>query len=297
MAMALCDCDLDQYVRQREYLPEDECKYITAQTLDAIKYLHDIKVAHRDIKPPNILMKNYVPKLCDFGLSYEVEWMPNSKDPRPCDEFCGSRPFLPPEMVERIPYNSYKCDIWSLGCCVFYMIFGQRPFDHTDMDLMLIAQKRQRWSVGQVKNKISEQAWQYMSSLLQPEPALRPNTDAAFKYAWLRDYVHTSPSGEIIVKKIPPPSLLKRGAVGRNPRPISQKVPPVAEPKISPGTMYTDPVATQLPQATSYPDQSIKRESNLAEPQAGGSIKTRAKKTGTDRIANKSAGKTGTIFT
>lgn len=50
LAMAIADCDLDQYVRERETLDEHEAKYITAQTLNGIKYLHDIKVAHRDLK-------------------------------------------------------------------------------------------------------------------------------------------------------------------------------------------------------------------------------------------------------
>jgi len=55
-----------------------KCKYevdrvgllsILKQIADGIAYIHSKGYIHRDIKPHNILMKNGIPKIADFGLA------------------------------------------------------------------------------------------------------------------------------------------------------------------------------------------------------------------------------------
>jgi serine/threonine protein kinase len=41
--------------------------------LSAINFLHSNGIIHRDIKPANILFVDGIPKLCDFGLSYDLD--------------------------------------------------------------------------------------------------------------------------------------------------------------------------------------------------------------------------------
>lgn len=58
------------------YLAENECRYIFAQILEGVKYLHSNQIVHRDLKPENILLSkkdgkddSLVVKLADFGMS------------------------------------------------------------------------------------------------------------------------------------------------------------------------------------------------------------------------------------
>ena len=87
-----------------------------------------LKFLRRDVKLENILIKHtktgLVVKLADFGEASMFQVM---------NDFCGSLHYADPKILEHQPYNS-KCDIWSLGICVFTLMTGHFPFDGANED-------------------------------------------------------------------------------------------------------------------------------------------------------------------
>ncbi|KAM7408590.1 hypothetical protein PAMA_002350 [Pampus argenteus] len=96
-------------------LTEPQIRVVCKQTLDALCYLHENKVIHRDLKAGNILLSlEGDVKLADFGVSAK-----NTKTFQRRDSFIGTPYWMAPEVVmcetsKDRPYD-YKADIWSLG--------------------------------------------------------------------------------------------------------------------------------------------------------------------------------------
>lgn len=62
--------DLLSYIKRRKKLSEDLACFLFRQVCEAVKYCHSKNVAHRDIKPDNLLLQfEGEVKLCDFGIS------------------------------------------------------------------------------------------------------------------------------------------------------------------------------------------------------------------------------------
>lgn len=87
--------DLTLYTNDHMMMYEHMGQHVAAQICQALKYLHEQKIAHRDIKPDNILIASHNPfafKLSDFGLSKVVS---NGYDMR---TFCGTILYCAPEI-------------------------------------------------------------------------------------------------------------------------------------------------------------------------------------------------------
>ena len=82
------------------------------QILEGLKYLHDNKIMHRDLKCANIfLMKNGQLKIGDLNVSKLAK---NNM----ARTQTGTPFYLAPEIWKDQPYD-YKCDIWSVGCIIY----------------------------------------------------------------------------------------------------------------------------------------------------------------------------------
>jgi len=115
--------DLLNYVRKRRRLKENVCKRLFHQIINAIGYVHQRSVVHRDIKLDNILLdgKGNV-KIGDFGVSRIVKWGEIMW------EQCGTPAYIAPEILKDKGYSGFKCDIWSAGVALYTMLCGNVPF-------------------------------------------------------------------------------------------------------------------------------------------------------------------------
>lgn len=62
---------LDSFIKKYDHISENTATSIMHQITEGYKYLIEQKVLHRDLKPPNILKKGSVWKICDFGFSIQ----------------------------------------------------------------------------------------------------------------------------------------------------------------------------------------------------------------------------------
>ncbi|KAH3683592.1 hypothetical protein WICPIJ_005439 [Wickerhamomyces pijperi] len=133
------------------YLSLPQIRSILRQLLQAIKHTHEHGYVHRDIKPANILLapreKYYkgcpgvtpypdlisfqddemVLKLADYGVSKQSteEYIENPYT-------VGTIPYMPPEILCHSHTHGTEVDIWSFGCIIYDLVFGERLFKCKD---------------------------------------------------------------------------------------------------------------------------------------------------------------------
>ena len=94
-----------------------------------IAHCHKKNIFHRDIKLENILvLKDDTVKIIDFGFG--IICKPDTYQKL----FCGTKSYMPPEIIKKEKYIACYSDIWSLGVLFFAMLFGIFPFKGKDED-------------------------------------------------------------------------------------------------------------------------------------------------------------------
>jgi serine/threonine protein kinase len=100
---------------------------ILTDLLIGLMYLHEKKIAHRDLKPDNLLVfgdwDHPVVKICDMGCAKNVG------DSEAKTEV-GTRRFMAPEMLSSDKYDALRADIFSLGVLIFYICMRKMPWDN-----------------------------------------------------------------------------------------------------------------------------------------------------------------------
>ena len=133
IVMELCDENLSKMIGKKENkkLTFDEIRNILHQLNNTFKIMVNKKIAHRDLKPQNILVKyqnkndktNYIIKLCDYGVSKKLEMTKGL-----LSRIVGTMNFMAPEILFKNDKFDLKCDLWSLGIIIYYLYFGVNPF-------------------------------------------------------------------------------------------------------------------------------------------------------------------------
>lgn len=117
--------DLFTRISTRGPLSESESASIFTQLVSAISYCHHVGIAHRDIKPDNILFDfRGRLKLADFG---SAEWFGLNCESRTMSGIVGTPYYVAPEVLMGRDYNE-KVDVWSAGVILYIMLCGVPPF-------------------------------------------------------------------------------------------------------------------------------------------------------------------------
>lgn len=155
--------------------------------ISALEAVHKLGVIHRDIKPNNILLSNYGPKLIDFGISFSNDATSLTKT----GILTGTSAwFAPEQFLDRTLTTAV--DIFAAGSVLFFAATGQLPWGKEDA------------SVAQVMNRIlnDELEWSSLSDdqailikeLIHKDPRKRISATNALKLLYSLQNISSSSS-------------------------------------------------------------------------------------------------------
>ena len=158
------------------YLVESRAKKIFLKVVLGICYCHKINIYHRDIKLENILvLKDDSIKIIDFGFGIICKEDTYQK------LFCGTKSYMPPEIVKKEKYIASYSDIWSLGVLFYAMLFGVFPFKGKDEDELFEKIKEAKINFPEY-NPISDKTKELFGKIFVVIPSERISLDDMINY-------------------------------------------------------------------------------------------------------------------
>lgn len=136
IVMEYCNAgDVEALVKRQGNTPmsEESVASLFIQTAHALRYMHDRRIMHRDLKSQNIFLHRktpdgpYIAKLGDFGISTMLK-----NTLAMAKTVCGTPYYFSPELCLNRPYNN-KSDIWSLGIILYELAALKHAFDANSM--------------------------------------------------------------------------------------------------------------------------------------------------------------------
>ncbi|KAG7292242.1 hypothetical protein NEMBOFW57_002277 [Staphylotrichum longicolle] len=200
--------DLGRLIADNGPLSENAAKTMARQLLDALAYLHDMNITHRDVKPDNILVHSldpFVVKLTDFGLSKMVD-----NEETFLRTFCGTLLYCAPEVYSeyaeydnhgrRHPRNrrlrpttgqryDHAVDIWSLGGVLFYALTKKPPFparsgaSHSELLHQIMTKPLDISPL--IEADISEEGIDFLRRMLDRRPETRATVESLQNHVWI----------------------------------------------------------------------------------------------------------------
>lgn len=177
--------NLLQHIRKNGIIHELQANLWFYQIVCAIKYLHQINVAHCKLTCESILITK---------MNVKISCLENircCKDNRsPMKKISIPNYYLPPEMNLKQATDPQKADMWSLGVVLFIMLNATIPFNNLNEQQLIDDQKNQRFYVRTSNiGKLSIDCHVVLKTLLEPDTNLRWSVNKVHAMKWFRKYV------------------------------------------------------------------------------------------------------------
>ncbi|KAG2459312.1 KALRN protein, partial [Polypterus senegalus] len=179
----LDDGRLLDFLVNHDELMEERVAFYIRDTLEAVQYLHNCRVAHLDLKPENLLVDFHIPvprvKLIDLGDAVQVT--------NQCyiHQLLGSPEFAAPELIQGCPV-ALSTDIWSIGVLAYVMLSGISPFLDESLEETCMNICRLDFSFpGEYFWSISNAAKDFIKAVLQSDGRKRPTAATCLQHPWL----------------------------------------------------------------------------------------------------------------
>lgn len=171
--------------RPNHRFPEPIARRYFHQLISALHYCHRNNVAHRDVKPQNLLLDEEGNiKLSDFGLSAVAE--AGEAKTLLLKTACGTPAFAAPEIVgrSRAGYDGSKADAWSCGVILFVLLTGSLPFDDSNLVVMYRKMHKREF---RFPSWVTKPARGLITRLLDPQPASRLGIEQIPQDPWFKN--------------------------------------------------------------------------------------------------------------
>jgi len=161
------------------------------QILKGLKACHNAGVAHRDIKPQNLLLDGrFQLKITDFELSYIAKENKDLEGTLIRTRGVGTRGYQAPELLKGERYTKV-CDIFSCGVVLFILLTGYPPFEQAWREdkwyrPMCELNPEAFWKAHK-KAKIDEDARDLLTGMLAYKARERLTLDECMKHRWVAD--------------------------------------------------------------------------------------------------------------
>ncbi|CAG2178645.1 unnamed protein product [Oppiella nova] len=176
--------------RAENAFTEREAAEVMHDICKAIQYLHSMDIAHRDVKPENLLYTRGdslgVLKLTDFGFAKETSNTLSLQTP------CYTPYYVAPEVLGPEKYDK-SCDLWSLGVIMYILLCGYPPF-YSNHGLAISPGMKKRIRAGQYDfpdpewRHVSRDAKDLIKGLLKTDPSQRLTIELVMKHNWIARY-------------------------------------------------------------------------------------------------------------
>ncbi|XP_066521662.1 myosin light chain kinase, smooth muscle [Hoplias malabaricus] len=164
-------------------LTEREVIKYMLQIIDGVQFIHKQGIVHLDLKPENIMCVNKTGskiKLIDFGLARRLE------DSGSLKVLFGTPEFVAPEVIN-YEAISYPTDMWSIGVICYILVSGLSPFMGDNDNETLANVTSATWDFeDEAFDEISEQAKDFISSLLKKDMKARLTCAQCLEHTWLK---------------------------------------------------------------------------------------------------------------
>lgn len=169
-------------IAEKEVYTEREARSVCKILFSAVDYCHKMKIAHRDLKPDNLLLMDEKDdtsiKIADFGFARRVT-KPNS-----LTTLCGTAQYIAPEVLTSEGYDQ-RADMWSAGVIVYILLGGYAPFEGSIEELASVIQRGAYTFHDEYWKYTSTSAKDLISSCLQVNPHLRYTAEEALESDWM----------------------------------------------------------------------------------------------------------------
>lgn len=225
---------LRQLLDRKRVLDPTEAVDIARQVAAALEHAHRQGIVHRDIKPANVLVPREGPvKVTDFGIAKAT----GGADFTRTGTVVGTARYLAPEQVRGHPTDA-RTDVYALGLVLYEMLAG-RPAYHgdTEMATALARLAGPPPPLAQLRPDVPAALASVLEAALQPEPAQRIPSAAAFEDALLRaarGHPIQSPTAPPAGRRAPDPQPAKPRPAAARPSTTRSRTPRSPTPRTAP---------------------------------------------------------------